>query len=147
MSVCVSVCQSVCLSQNFRAAWRLQKWFDLAEIWHTCPLGEYLGVFFFIFPKFWFLGPGDEFFITATIWPLNSWKDTEVEPSALRTFDYIWSVRFSFQWPLEANKTFEGTFSDFWDIAANKRVKTFKKCFLEKEIQINYPHSSFRFKS
>ena len=31
------------------AAWRLQKWSDLAEILHTCSLGKYLGVFFFIF--------------------------------------------------------------------------------------------------
>ena len=64
---------------------RLQKLSDLAEI---CSLGEYLGVFFFIFQKFWFLGPGDKFFTNATIGPPNSWKNTEVEPSALRTFDY-----------------------------------------------------------
>ena len=38
---------------NFWAAWRLQKLFDLAEIWHTCSLAEYLGVFilaFFCYP-------------------------------------------------------------------------------------------------
>ena len=36
----------MCMSQNFGARWRLQKLSDLAEIWHTCSLGEYLGVFF-----------------------------------------------------------------------------------------------------
>ena len=43
---------------------------------------------FFHFSKILILGPGDEFFTTATIGPPNNWKDTEVEPSALRTFDY-----------------------------------------------------------
>ena len=33
----------------FGAAYRAQKLLDLAEIWYTCTLGEYLGVFFFIF--------------------------------------------------------------------------------------------------
>ena len=84
MSVYLSVCH-----KNFRAVWRIQKLPDLAEIWHTCSLGEYLGAFFFIFQKFSFLGPGDEFFTTATVGPPNSWKDTEVEPSALRTLDYF----------------------------------------------------------
>ena len=45
-------------------------------------------MFFSFFKNFDFFGPGDEFFTTATIGPPNSWKDTEVEPSALRTFDY-----------------------------------------------------------
>ena len=51
-NVCVCVCLSVCLSQKLWAAWRLQKWSDLAEIWHTCSLGEYLGVFFSFFKNF-----------------------------------------------------------------------------------------------
>ena len=34
------------------------------------------------------MGPGDEFFTTVKIGPPNSWKDAEVEPSSLRTFDY-----------------------------------------------------------
>ena len=42
---------------KLRAAWRLQKLFDLAEILHTCSSGENLGVFL-TFWKFWFLGPG-----------------------------------------------------------------------------------------
>ena len=58
MSVCV--CLSVRV-QNFGAAWRLQKWSDLAEILHTCSLGEYLVVYFVIFRKFRFLGSGNEF--------------------------------------------------------------------------------------
>ena len=38
--------------KNFGAAWRCQKWLDLAEILHTCSLGEYLGDFFFILELF-----------------------------------------------------------------------------------------------
>ena len=33
-------------------------------------------------------GACDEFFTTPTIGPPNSWKNTEVEPSALGAFDY-----------------------------------------------------------
>ena len=47
----MSVCVYVCLSGN----WRLQNWFHLAEILHTCSLGKYLETFFS------FLGIGDEF--------------------------------------------------------------------------------------
>ena len=42
----MSVCSSVRPSENFRAGWTIQKRSDLAEIWHTCSLGEYLRVFF-----------------------------------------------------------------------------------------------------
>ena len=64
-NVCVSVCVSVCMPQNFGAVWRLQKLLDLAEIWHT-------------------------FVLWVNIWGCynNSWKNTEVKPSALYTFDY-----------------------------------------------------------
>ena len=51
--------------------------FPLVNIWEL----------FFHFKKFGLLGPWDEFFMTATIGPPNSWKNTEVEPSTLRTFD------------------------------------------------------------
>ena len=56
-----NVCMYVCLSGNFGAAWRLQKWFDLAEILHTCSLGKYLGVFFSFFKNFHFRGFGTSF--------------------------------------------------------------------------------------
>ena len=56
---CAMVC--VCMSQNFGAAWTLQKRSDLAEIWHTCSLGEYLGVFFSFFENFDFWGLGTSF--------------------------------------------------------------------------------------
>jgi len=55
----MSVCVSVCLSENFRAAYRAQKWLDLAEICYTCFLGEYLELFFFsYFENFHFWAPG-----------------------------------------------------------------------------------------
>ena len=46
------------LRLKFGAAWRLQKQSDLAEILHTCSLGEYLGVLFSFFENFdsWGLG-------------------------------------------------------------------------------------------
>ena len=79
MSVYLSVCLSVLeASKIVEFGWNLAHLF----------LGWISGGVFFIFQKFWFLRPGDEFFTTATIGPPNSWKDTEVEPSALRTFDY-----------------------------------------------------------
>ena len=54
--------ENVCVSpQNFGASWTLQKWLDLAEIWHTCSLGEYLGVFFSFFENFDFWGLGTSF--------------------------------------------------------------------------------------
>ena len=56
--MCLCICLSVCMSQNFGARWRLQKLSDLAEIWHTYSLSEYLGVFFSFFKNsdFWGLG-------------------------------------------------------------------------------------------
>ena len=51
-NVCMYVCMYVCLF----GAWRLQKRWDLAEILHTCSLGEYLGVFFSFFKNFDFWG-------------------------------------------------------------------------------------------
>ena len=36
----------VCLSENFEAAWGLQKLSDMAEILHTSALAEYVGFFF-----------------------------------------------------------------------------------------------------
>ena len=45
------------------------------------------GVFFY-FPKNVKFLAKNEYFTTATIGPPNFWKNTEVEPSALRTFDY-----------------------------------------------------------
>ena len=51
------ICQSVCMYVCMSGAWKLQKWWDLAEILHTYPLAEYLGVFFFlIFKNFDLLG-------------------------------------------------------------------------------------------
>ena len=60
VSVCLCVCLCVC-PKNFGAGWRLQKLSDLAEILHTCSLGEYLGVFFSFFENFDFWGLGTSF--------------------------------------------------------------------------------------
>ena len=90
MSVCLSVCICICVYVP-----KLWSALDTSKIvgfgWNLAHLflGWISGGVFFIFQKFGFLGPGDEFFTTATIGPQNSWKDTEVEPSALRTFDYL----------------------------------------------------------
>ena len=46
MSVCLSVCMCVCL-KNLGAASRGQNLTDLSEIWYTCSLGKYLGVYMF----------------------------------------------------------------------------------------------------
>ena len=43
-------------AKNFKARWRPQKWFDLAEILHNCSLGVSLGVFFSFFQNFDFKG-------------------------------------------------------------------------------------------
>ena len=49
-------CLCACLPV-FGAVWRLQKWSDLADI---CTLVPWVNIWgcFFIFQKFWFLGPG-----------------------------------------------------------------------------------------
>ena len=41
------------MTENFGAAWRSQKLLDFVEIWYTCSLGEYLGVFFSFFEDFY----------------------------------------------------------------------------------------------
>ena len=97
-----NVCMYVCLSGNFGAAWRLVYLF----------LGQIPGGFFFIFQKFSFLGIGDEaktfvqpgdfknLFSNYTIGTSSHLKVTEVEPSAVRTFDStlyrrtIWKMIF-----------------------------------------------------
>ena len=43
----------------------------------------------FHFSKKFIFGAFDKFFKNATIGPPNSLRNTEVEPSALRTFDYL----------------------------------------------------------
>ena len=45
----------------FGAAYRAQKLLDLADIWYTCTLGEYLGFFFSIFENFHFWARGTRF--------------------------------------------------------------------------------------
>jgi len=54
-------------------AWRLQKWADFDEIWHTCSFGEYQEASFLFFEDFdfWGLGTGflelSDFFIRLSL--------------------------------------------------------------------------------
>ena len=56
-----NVCLCVC-PKYFGAAWRHQKWLDLAENFAHLFLGWISGSGFFHLSKFWFLGPTDEGF-------------------------------------------------------------------------------------
>ena len=109
MSVCLCICVSVCVPKLWGA---LETSKIIGFGWNLAHLflGWISGGVFFIFQKFWFLGPGDEFFTIATIGPPNSWKDTEVEPSALRTLDYLDNVE-SQCWSHLMGVIFRGQFS------------------------------------
>ena len=48
-------------SENFGAAYSAQTLSDHLETWHTCFLGDYLGVFFSFFQNFHFWAPGTLF--------------------------------------------------------------------------------------
>ena len=82
---------------EFFAKTRLELWGSLGDLKNgpfwlkfgtLLPWVNILGIIFH-FSKNVKFGAWDEFFTTATNGPPNSWKNTEVEPSALRTFDYF----------------------------------------------------------
>ena len=70
-NACLYQSVSVC-HKNFGAAWRLQKWSDLVDIWPSCSLGEYLGIFFSFFKKFDFWGLETSFYVKTRLKFLGS---------------------------------------------------------------------------
>lgn len=74
----------------------LHKWLDLVEILHTSFLDKYRGVVFviliLIFGALGELILYQIFCWCLQFWPLRNLKFTEVDPSAVRTFDYLTNI-------------------------------------------------------